>query len=150
VPLHYPFSHPHRLVIAVAKGSLLAEEVVAFIAKIDAENDQSYRKIFDMIDLQTVFASDRVQRLADVVRARAATGPIAIVAGGERVRHQARLFRQWPATRGLFESLMSSTCRGSGLMAWRSKELGGARLGCLGSAPAAPAVKPAPPEAGLP
>jgi hypothetical protein len=92
LPLHSTFSHPHRLVIALAKGSILAEEVVALIAKIDAEKAQSYRKIFDVTDLETVFADDRVQRLADIVRGREPAGPIAIVARHEHARRQARLF----------------------------------------------------------
>jgi hypothetical protein len=92
VPLHYTFSHPHRLVIALAKGPILAEEVIAFIARTDAENAQGYRKIFDVTDLETVFADDRIQRLADIVRGRASAGPIAIVARHEHARRQARLF----------------------------------------------------------
>ena len=93
MPLHYTFSHPHRLVIAVAKGSVVAEEVIAFLAKIDAENAQDYRKIFDVTELQTVFAHERVRRLADIVRSRATpAGPIAIVAREEHALRQARLF----------------------------------------------------------
>ena len=93
MPLHYTFSHPHRLVIAVAKGSVVAEEVIAFLAKIDVENAQDYRKIFDVTELETVFAHERVRRLADIVRSRPTpAGPIAIVAREEHAFRQARLF----------------------------------------------------------
>jgi hypothetical protein len=70
-----------------------AEEVVAFLTKVDAENAQSYRKIFDVTELQTVFADERVRRLADIVRSRATpAGPIAIVARDEHAMRQARVF----------------------------------------------------------
>jgi hypothetical protein len=93
MPLHYTFSHTRRLVIAVAKGAILAEEILAFLARIDAENARLYRKIFDVSELETVFADERISRLAEIVRARAdPAGPIAVVAKDRRMLRQARLF----------------------------------------------------------
>lgn len=93
MPLHFSVSHPHRLVIAIAKGAIVAEEVIAFLAKIDAEKAQSYRKMFDVTELETVFADERIEQLADIVRGRTGpAGPIAVVARQEYALRQAHLF----------------------------------------------------------
>ena len=44
MPLEYIVVHSQRLVIAVARGSIIAEEVIAFTTKIDAENAHTLRQ----------------------------------------------------------------------------------------------------------
>ncbi|UYN96530.1 MAG: hypothetical protein KIT25_06250 [Enhydrobacter sp.] len=93
MPLQWSVSHPLRLVIAVAKGEVVAQEMLDLLAAIDRDGAQGYRKLFDVTGLATEFADDRVLMLADIVKARGGpAGPIAVVAQGDRVHRQAGLF----------------------------------------------------------
>jgi hypothetical protein len=93
MPLHYSFARAERLVVVIAKGFILPEEIMAFLTRIDSEGAQTYGKLFDVIELETVFSEDRVRRLGEVVRHRTGpAGPIAIVARNESALSQARVF----------------------------------------------------------
>ena len=93
MPLQYSFERAERLVVVVAKGSILPEEIMTFLTRIDSEGAQTYRKLFDVTDLETVFSEDRVRQLGEIVRHRTGpAGPIAIVAHDESALRQARAF----------------------------------------------------------
>jgi hypothetical protein len=93
MPLCYSFSSTERLVVVTAKGSILPEDVMTFLARVDSEGAQRHGKLFDVTELTTVFSDDRVRQLAETVQHRVGpAGPIAIVARDEHSLRQARLF----------------------------------------------------------
>jgi hypothetical protein len=95
--LHWSISHPKRLVIAVAKGTLQAGEVVDFLARLDADGARPYAKMFDITPLASRFDDDSVRALAVVVRDReqsSEVGPLAVVASSDDTYRQATLFAE--------------------------------------------------------
>ena len=95
MPLQWSVSHPARLVLIVAKGELLASEMVELLAGLDREKARPYRKIADIDGLASRFSDEQVRVLASAVRAREAAtpvGPIAIIARQPEVVRMARLF----------------------------------------------------------
>lgn len=95
MPLQWSVSHPARLVLIVAKGEVLAGEMVELLAGLDREKARPYRKIADIDGLESRFTDEQVRAFASAVRAREAAtpvGPIAIVAQNPEVAQMARLF----------------------------------------------------------
>lgn len=96
MPLQWTVSHPNRLVIAIAKGSVLAQEMLDLLAGLDAEKARPYRKIIDVTGMAHGFTDKQVQAFAALVRERETetrdVGPLAIVAGTEETLRLARTF----------------------------------------------------------
>ena len=97
MPLHWTVSHPQRLVIAVAKGEVRAEEVETYLENVFAQGGAPYRKMFDISQTETAFDESVLKGFAAWVRRRAADGPIgpvAIVATGDEGFRQAGVFAE--------------------------------------------------------
>jgi len=97
MPLHWTLSHPQRLVIAIAKGEVRAQEVEKYLAEIFAQGGGPYRKMFDVSQTQTAFDEAMLKGFAETVRKHAAVGPIgplAIVATSDESFGQARVFAE--------------------------------------------------------
>jgi hypothetical protein len=95
MPLQWSVSHPARLVLIVAKGEVLVDEIAELLAGLDREKARPYRKIADVDGLESRFSDEQVRALASAVRAREAAtpvGPIAIIAKQSEVRRMAQLF----------------------------------------------------------
>jgi hypothetical protein len=97
MPLHWTLSHPHRLVIAIAKGEVQPQEVEKYLADIFAQGGAPYRKMFDISQTQTAFDDNALNGFAETVRRHAAAGPIgpiAIVAADDESFRQAAAFAE--------------------------------------------------------
>src|SRR5258708_30423330 len=97
MPLHWTVSHPQRLVIAIAKGDVQAEEVKKYLADIFAQGGGPYRKMFDVSQTETAFDESALKGFAETVRRRAAIkpiGPVAIVAASDESFRQAGVFAE--------------------------------------------------------
>src|SRR5216684_720830 len=97
MPLHWTLSHPQRLVIAIAKGEVQAQEVEKYLAEIFAQGGGPYRKMFDVSQTQTAFDEAMLNGFAATVRKHAAAGPIgplAIVAASDESFRQAGVFAE--------------------------------------------------------
>src|SRR5882757_280820 len=97
MPLHWTVSHPQRLVIAIAKGDVQAEEVEKYLADIFAQGGGPYRKMFDVSQTETAFDESVLKGFAETVRRRAAIepiGPVAIVAASDESFRQAGVFAE--------------------------------------------------------
>ena len=97
MPLHWTVSHPQRLVIAVAKDGVQAEEVETYLENVFAQGGGPYRKLFDVSQTRTAFDESVLKGFADWVRRRAKDGPIgpvAIVASGDESFRQAGVFAE--------------------------------------------------------
>src|SRR5262245_49702 len=93
--LHWTVSHPQRLVIAIAKGEVKAEEVDKYLADIFAQGGGPYRKMFDVSQTDSAFDESALKRFAETVRRQASVGPIghvAIVASRDQAFGQAGFF----------------------------------------------------------
>jgi hypothetical protein len=97
MPLHWTVSHPQRLVIAIAKGDVQAEEVERYLVDIFAQGGGPYRKMFDVSQTETAFDESALKGFAETVRRRAAIepiGPVAIVAASDESFRQAGVFAE--------------------------------------------------------
>jgi len=97
MPLHWTVSHPQRLVIAIAKGDVQAQEVENYLADIFAQGGAPYRKMFDVSQTETAFDESVLKGFAETVRRRAAIepiGPVAIVAASDESFRQAGVFAE--------------------------------------------------------
>ena len=95
MPLHWTVSHPQRLVIAIAKGEVKAEEVDRYLTDIFAQGGGPYRKMFDVSQTDTAFDESVLKGFAETVRRQASLGPIgplAIVASSDESFLQAGVF----------------------------------------------------------
>lgn len=95
MPLQWSVSHPARLVLIVAKGEVLVDEIAELLAGLDRDKARPYRKIADIDGLASRFSDEQVRALASVVRAReqaTQVGPIAVVARNPEVARMAQLF----------------------------------------------------------
>src|SRR5437763_2918471 len=92
--LKWSVSHRRRLIIAVAVGEVSAMEMLSYLASIDQHKAQSYRKLFEVSGLATMFSDERIRAFGTVVRDRPGpAGPIAVVVGdNEQIRSQAIIF----------------------------------------------------------
>jgi len=97
MPLHWTLSHPQRLVIAIAKGEVRAQEVEKYLAEIFAQGGGPYRKMFDVSQTETAFDESALKGFAETVRRRAVIepiGPVAIVAASDESFRQAGVFAE--------------------------------------------------------
>src|SRR5690242_15149305 len=96
MPLHWTVSHPHRLVIAIAKGEVQAQEVEKYLEDIFAQGGGPYRKMFDVSQTETAFDESVLKGFAEWVRRHAdgRLGPIAIVATSDESFRQAGVFAE--------------------------------------------------------
>ena len=97
MPLHWTVSHPQRLVIAIAKGDVRAQEVETYLADVFAQGGAPYRKMFDVTQTQSGFDDGMLRGFALTVRRHAAAGPIgpiAIVAASHDAFRQAGVFAE--------------------------------------------------------
>jgi len=97
MPLHWSVSHPHRLVIAIAKGEVQAKEVERYLEDIFAQGGGPYRKMFDVSQTETAFDESVLKGFAEWVRRHALhgpLGPIAIVAASDETFRQAGVFAE--------------------------------------------------------
>ena len=97
MPLHWTVSHPHRLVIAIAKGEVRAEEVEKYLEDMFAQGGAPYRKMFDVSQTETAFDETVLKGFAEWVRRHAVhgpLGPIAIVAASDESLRQAGVFAE--------------------------------------------------------
>ena len=93
--LHWTVSHPQRLVIAIAKGEVQAEEVQNYLTDIFGQGAGPYRKMFDVSQTHTAFDESALRGFAETVRRYASAGPIgplAIVASNDVNFQQAGVF----------------------------------------------------------
>ncbi len=68
MPLHWTVSHPQRLVIAIAKGEVKADEVEEYLADVLARGVAIYRKMFDVTQTDTEFDESVLRGFAETVR----------------------------------------------------------------------------------
>src|SRR5215831_18062052 len=97
MPLHWSVSHPHRLVIAIAKGEVQAQEIERYLEDIFAQGGGPYRKLFDVSQTETAFDETVLKGFATWVRQRGTEGPIgpiAIVASSAQSFRQAGVFAE--------------------------------------------------------
>jgi len=97
MPIQCTVSHGTRLVLAIAKGKLLASDLVGFLFDLDREKAQGYRKLFDITGVTSLLSDERVVTFAQIVREReleAPAGALAIVAGNPVLARQAREFAE--------------------------------------------------------
>ncbi|MBS0520769.1 MAG: hypothetical protein JSR90_18870 [Proteobacteria bacterium] len=95
MPVHWTISHPARLVIAVAKDEIAAQDIEQYFAGVTAEGAMSYRKIFEIAPsakgLKTESAKMLGERLVYYAQS-GQVGPVAIVAPTEESFAQAEAF----------------------------------------------------------
>jgi hypothetical protein len=95
MPVQWSISHPKRLVIAVAKGVVTADEIEEYIHGVTREGGMAYGKLFEIADAANTLTAENIVALANIVREYATkgkVGPVAIVAPNDRGYRQARLF----------------------------------------------------------
>lgn len=95
MPIHCTVSHGNRLVLAIAKGKLLASDLVGFLLDLDREKAGPYRKLFDMTGVTSLLSDARVETFAEIIRERELGnpgGPLALVAKDPVLARQAKLF----------------------------------------------------------
>jgi hypothetical protein len=95
MPLSWNVLHPHRLVIAIAKGEVDPQEVHRYLQALADHSAQPYRKMFDLSLMTNVWSDAVVRSFASVVRDHAAIsrlGPIAIIAASWESERSALVF----------------------------------------------------------
>jgi hypothetical protein len=93
MPLSWTISHPQRLVIAVARDEVALHEFGAYIEAVQPVG--SYRKLFVVSGMSTVFDTALMQSVGRAVRdhaAREPIGPIAIVADNAAAQASAMVY----------------------------------------------------------
>jgi hypothetical protein len=124
VPLQWTISHPQRLVLAVAKGEVAADEFSGYVAAIEAGQAAGYRKVFDISGLSGGLDDALLESIGRTVRDQARKhpiGPMAIVAASDDsylqalayVQHVAadrplRIFRELHEARRWLDSLVDA------------------------------------------
>ncbi len=95
MPVHLTISHPHRLVVAVAKETLTLADIERYLDAVVVDGALGYRKIFDMTNARPDVKDAEMMLLGARISAYASTnrmGPIAIVASTDESYDRARLF----------------------------------------------------------
>ncbi|MCC8428593.1 STAS/SEC14 domain-containing protein [Reyranella aquatilis] len=75
MPIHIDFFHPSRLVIAVVRGAITAEDVRESVQQFLASDVLHYRKIIDIASPTAPLDSAAVHMLAELVLSRAVSRP---------------------------------------------------------------------------
>lgn len=97
MPVHWTISHPERLIVAVAEGTVTLQEIEQYLDGVITSNMLSYRKIFDVTQTEAPPPDEDMMILGARIRAYPAFGrfgALAIVAPSERTRWMARLYTQ--------------------------------------------------------
>ena len=95
MPVHWTISHPSRLVIAVAKDEVKAEDIEKYFTGVTAEGAMAYRKIFEIGAEPMAVSDDGLKSLGQRVVLYAQhgqVGPVALVAGSDASFAQAQVF----------------------------------------------------------
>ena len=85
MPLHWTIDHDERLVVAVAEGKLVTDDVEPYLVEVVAQAAMPYRKIFDVSAPGVSLAVQEMQALGRSMRRFANNGPmgpLALVVGG--------------------------------------------------------------------
>jgi hypothetical protein len=95
MPVHWTISHPTKLVVAVAKGSVSVSDIEQYFAGVTAEGAMSYAKIFELTHSPNALSEDNLKALGQRVMFYAQhgqIGPLAIVAASDEAYAQAQVF----------------------------------------------------------
>jgi hypothetical protein len=87
MPIHVRVSHPDRLVVAVAHGTITADELQSAVKEFVEQGALHYRKLIDVAAANTSADMERLKALFAMVKAspRAAErGPLAFVIDSQR------------------------------------------------------------------
>ncbi len=111
MPIHVRVSHPDRLVVAVAHGTITPEEFHDAVRAFLLQDAMHYRKLIDVAAANTTAGLENLKELLEMARAapRAAErGALAFVVDGKRgdlVRELATLNREGERPVQVFTSL---------------------------------------------
>lgn len=111
MPIHVRISHHDRLVVAVAHGTITAEEFLNAVRDSVEQGALHYRKIIDVAAANTDADMERLKQLLVLVRTSPQAtqrGPLAFVVDGKRgdtVRELAALTEEGERPVGVFTSL---------------------------------------------
>jgi len=111
MPIHVRISHHDRLVVAVAHGTLTAEELMNAVRESVEQGALHYRKIIDVAAANSDADMERLKQLLVLARnspQAAQRGPVAFVVDerrGETVRELAALNEEGERPVGVFTSL---------------------------------------------
>ena len=111
MPIHVRVSHPDRLVVAVAHGTIAPEEFQDAVRQFLLQGALHYRKIIDVAAANSPADLDRLKALVDMARAApgaAERGALAFVIDGtrgEKVRELAAGAQEGERPIGVFTSL---------------------------------------------
>lgn len=97
MPVNWTVSHPDRLIVAVAEGTVTLQEIERYLDDVITSNTLAYRKIFDVTQTQGHPPDEDMMILGARIRAYPAFGrfgALAIVASSDRSRWMARLYTQ--------------------------------------------------------
>lgn len=95
MPVHWTISHPTRLVVAVTKGEVGAQDIEQYFIGVTAAGGMSYRKIFEITHTPHALNDENLKALGARVVYYAANGqigPVAIVAASEESFAKAQVF----------------------------------------------------------
>jgi hypothetical protein len=82
MPIYLDFSHPNRIVVAVVRGTVTAEDLAAAVRQFIATGALHYRKILDVSSGTSSIDEQGLEALAALMRASpnaASRGPLAFV-----------------------------------------------------------------------
>jgi hypothetical protein len=111
MPIHIRISHHDRLVVAVAHGTLTAEELLNAVRESVEQGALHYRKIIDVAAANSDADMERLKQLLVLARTSpqaAQRGPVAFVVDerrGDTVRELAALNEEGERPVGVFTSL---------------------------------------------
>ncbi len=94
MPIHVDIFHPDRLVVAIIRGTLTAEEVMQALRDFVASGAFTYKKLIDMSHMNAPVDDEGLQSIAAMLRAETGTnrGPLAFVTGLESAAEKAEKF----------------------------------------------------------
>ncbi|MFO1083401.1 MAG: STAS/SEC14 domain-containing protein [Reyranellaceae bacterium] len=97
MPVTWTISHPDRLIVAVAEGTVTLQEIEQYLDGVVTSDVLPYRKIFDVTQTQIHPGEEDMMMLGARIRAYPAfgrLGSLAIVASNARSRWMARLYAE--------------------------------------------------------
>ena len=95
MPLTYTVSHRHRLVTAIAKGTVATDEISHCLVAMAEQGALAYAKLFDATAMEGEWGRQAVLSFAAFSRVQGGLrrlGPLAIVIGSVSQRAQAALY----------------------------------------------------------
>ena len=102
MPIHVDVFHPSRLVIAVVRGAITADEVRDAVLKFVDSDIVHYRKIIDIASPTSPLDKAGTEALANLVLSRPATarprGPLAFVVSPGHAADNAEIFARMTGT----------------------------------------------------